>query len=145
MLLHQLQRGALVQDSVRALAFGPPSSRAGHPRWLPGSGGFDLSPPSPPVFCCFCANGHSGPEHSGTWSRGAPQRGQQTRRGPDPGLRPLVCLFAAVWFTGQSTSSLSGVRGRRSVAVVELPAFPGTIRAFPCLHVYMAALTNVKY
>lgn len=65
--------------------------------------------------------------------------------GPDRGLRPLVCLFAAVWFAGQSTSSLSGVRGQRSVAVVELPAFLGTIRAFPCLHVYMAALTNVKY
>lgn len=51
-------------------------------------------------------------------------------------------LFAAACFTGQSTSSQSGVRGQRSVAVVEAPAFPGTIAAF--LRVYMAALTNVK-
>lgn len=45
------------------------------------------------------------------------------------GARTEGCarLFAAAWFTGQSTSSQSGVRGQRSVAVAEAPAFPGTI------------------
>lgn len=41
----------------------------------------------------------------------------------------LGCLFAAVWFTGQSTSSQSEVRGRWSVTVVEIPALPGTVGA----------------
>lgn len=41
------------------------------------------------------------------------------------------CLFAAVWFTGQSASFQSEVRGHWSVTVVEIPAFPGTIGASP--------------
>ncbi len=43
-----------------------------------------------------------------------------------------VCLlFAAVCFTGQSGSFQSEVRGHWSVTVVQMRAFPGTIRASP--------------
>lgn len=108
------------------------------------------------VFCCLRSFVCDAPERSDAvirreegercalWSAGAHHKAV----GKHGGARTRGCarLFAAVWFTGQSTGSQSRVGGQRSVAVVELPAFPGRIKAFPaCLFTWQSWQTvNTK-
>lgn len=59
--------------------------------------------------------------------------------------RGCARLFAAVWFTGQSPTSQSQVRGRLLCCCGWAASISWNSHSFPCVHVYMAVLTNVKY